>query len=240
MDYEEMNYGSLSREQQLNSSLAFPILMRKVYVWMALALIITGLSAFYVATTPALLSMIFANSAVLMGLIIAELALVFWLSAAINRLSLVSATLMYILYSIINGVTLSSIFLVYTAESIGSVFFITAATFGAMAAYGYFTNKDLTSWGRLLFMALLGIIIASIVNIFVGSSGLHLLISYAGVIVFVGLTAYDSQKIKLLMLQAPDASESMQKLALMSALTLYLDFINLFLHLLSILGDRRN
>lgn len=240
MDYEELNYGALSREQQLESSMAFPTLMRKVYVWMSLALVITGLTAYYVATSPALVSLIFGSSVVMWGLIIGELALVIGLSAAINKLSLSAATLMFVLYSVVNGATLSTIFFAYTTSSIASVFFITAGTFAAMAAYGYFTKKDLTSWGRILFMALIGIIIASIVNIFLKSSGLNLIVSYLGVLVFVGLTAYDSQKIKEMFLQAPDAGEGMQKLALLGALTLYLDFINLFLHLLRILGSSRD
>lgn len=240
MDYEEINYGAMSRNQQLNSSLAFPVLMRKVYLWMTLALVITGLTSYYVATSSALIGLIYGNSGVMWGLCIAELALVIGVSAAINRISLTSATLLFILYSIVNGATMSSIFLIYTSESVAMVFLITAATFAAMALYGYTTKKDLTSWGTILLMALVGIIIASIVNMFMRSTGLSLILSYAGVVIFVGLTAYDSQKIKQLMLQAPDAGESMQKLALLGALTLYLDFINLFIHLLSILGDRRN
>lgn len=240
MDYEELNYNSLSRQEQLQSSLAFPVLMRKVYLWMALAMVITGLTSYYVATSPALLEMIFANSAVLWGLIIGELALVFGLSAAINKLSLPVATLMFVLYSVVNGATLSFVFLVYTSTSIVNVFLITAITFAVMAAYGYFTKKDLTSWGRMLFMALIGLIIASIVNIFLKSSGMNMVISYIGVLVFVGLTAYDSQKIKEMLMQAPDAGETMQKLALLGALSLYLDFINLFLYLLRILGSSRD
>ena len=240
MDYEELNYNSLSRQEQLQSSLAFPVLMRKVYLWMALAMVITGLTSYYVATSPALLEMIFTNSAVLWGLIIGELALVFGLSAAINKLSLPVATLMFVLYSVVNGATLSFVFLVYTSTSIVNVFLITAITFAVMAAYGYFTKKDLTSWGRMLFMALIGLIIASIVNIFLKSSGMNMVISYIGVLVFVGLTAYDSQKIKEMLIQAPDAGETMQKLALLGALSLYLDFINLFLYLLRILGSSRD
>ena len=240
MDYEELNYSSISRQEQLQSSLAFPVLMRKVYLWMALAMVITGLTSYYVATSPALLQLIYANSAVLWGLIIGELALVFGLSAAINKLSLPVATLMFVLYSVLNGATLSSIFLVYTESSIASVFGITAITFAVMAVYGYFTKKDLTSWGRILFMGLIGIIIASVVNIFVKSSGLNLIISYIGVLLIVGHTAYDSQKIKEMFMQAPDAGEGMQKLALLGALTLYLDFINLFLYLLRILGSSRD
>jgi len=240
MDYEEINYGTLSRERRFESSLAFPALMRKVYLWMTLALVITGFSSYYVASSPVLLQAIYSNSVVLWGLIIAELALVFGISGAIHKLSLTTATLMFVLYSVINGATLSSIFLIYDLGTIANVFFITAATFSVMALYGYFTKKDLTSWGRILFMALIGIIIASVVNIFVGSSGLSLIVSYLGVLIFVGLTAYDSQKIKEMLIQAPDASESMQKIALLGALTLYLDFINLFLHLLRILGSSRD
>lgn len=239
-DYEEIYNGAISREHQLEASVAFPVLMRKVYLWMTLALVITGFTAYYVATSPTLMPMLLSNQVLMWGLIIAELALVIGLSAAINKLSLPVATLMFVLYSVINGATLSCIFLAYTMSSITSVFFITAGTFGAMAAYGYFTKKDLTSWGRILFMGLIGIIIASVVNLFVHSSGLGLIVSYIGVLLFVGLTAYDSQKIKEMLMQAPDASEGMQKLALLGALTLYLDFINLFLHLLRILGSSRN
>lgn len=237
-DYEEMSMPGSSRMQQLSMSEAFPILMRKVYTWMALALVITGFTAYYVATTPSLLSIIYSNQVVLWGLIIGELALVIGLSAAINRLSLTTATLLFVLYSVLNGAMLSSVFLIYTTASIANVFFITAGTFGAMAAYGYFTKKDLTSWGRILLMALIGIIIASVVNIFLRNSMFDLVISYICVAIFVGLTAYDSQKIKEMMLQAPDASEQAQKIALLGALTLYLDFINLFLYLLRIFGKR--
>ena len=239
-DFEELSYNSLTREQQLESSLAFPVLMRKVYVWMTLAMIITGFTAYYVATSQTLLTAIYSNSMVFYGLIIAELALVFVLSSMINKLSLLTATLMFVLYSVINGATLSFIFLAYTASSITSVFFITAATFASMALYGYFTKKDLSSWGRILTMGLIGIVIASLVNIFLHNSGLNLIISYVGVLVFVGLTAYDTQKIKQMMLEAPDAGEHMQKIALLGALSLYLDFINLFLMLLRILGSSRD
>ena len=174
------------------------------------------------------------------GLVIAEFALVIGISAAINRLSLATATLMFVAYSVINGAMLSSIFMIYTAASIASVFFITAATFAVMALIGYTTKTDLTSVGKLLFMALIGLVIATIVNMFIGSSTLTMICSYVGVLIFVGLTAYDSQKIKNMLMQAPDAGESSQKLALLGALTLYLDFINLFIYLLRIFGDRRN
>lgn len=226
--------------RQYNPSATFPILMRKVYTWMALAMVITGITSYGVATNPGILQMIFGNSLVFWGLIIAEFALVFCISGMIQRLSLATATLMFILYSVINGAVLSSIFLLYTMQSIGTVFFITAGTFGAMAFIGYTTKKDLTSLGKMLMMALIGIIIATVVNIFVGSSGLQMIVSYIGVLIFVGLTAYDSQKIKLMLIEQDSANEGAQKLALLGALTLYLDFINLFIYLLRIFGARRD
>ena len=228
------------RNKDFAMSTAFPALMRKVFVWMTLALAITGLTAYGVATSPAILSLIFSSKVTFFGLIIAEFALVFAISGAINRLSLSTATMLFILYSVINGATLSSIFFAFSVATISKVFFITAGTFGAMALVGYTTKTDLTSMGKLLFMALLGIIIASVVNMFVASSGLDLILSYVGVLVFVGLTAYDTQKIKQMCQPAPDAGESAQKLALIGALSLYLDFINLFLYLLRIFGNNRD
>ena len=228
------------RNKDFAMSTAFPALMRKVFVWMTLALAITGLTAYGVATSPTILSLIFSSKVTFFGLIIAEFALVFAISGAINRLSLSTATMLFILYSVINGATLSSIFVAFSVATISKVFFITAGTFGAMALVGYTTKTDLTSMGKLLFMALLGIIIASVVNMFVASSGLDLILSYVGVLVFVGLTAYDTQKIKQMCQAAPDAGESAQKLALIGALSLYLDFINLFLYLLRIFGNNRD
>lgn len=228
------------RNKDYAMSTAFPALMRKVFVWMTLALAITGLTAYGVATSPTILSLIFSSKVTFFGLIIAEFALVFAISGAINRLSLSTATLLFILYSVVNGATLSTIFFAFSVATIGKVFFITAGTFGAMALVGYTTKTDLTSMGKLLFMALLGIIIASVVNMFVGSSGLDLILSYVGVLVFVGLTAYDTQKIKQMCQSAPDAGESTQKLALIGALSLYLDFINLFLYLLRIFSNNRD
>ena len=239
MENQELNYWELAAERQQMVSEAFPVLMRKVYVWMAFALLITGMTAFYVATSPTILNAIFTNQAVFWGLIIAELALVMGVSAAINRLSLMVATLLFILYSVINGATMSMIFLLYEASSIATVFFITAGTFGAMAAIGYTTKKDLSSIGRIMFMALIGLVIATLVNMFFKSPGMTMVLSYIGVIVFVGLTAWDSQKIKQMLMQAPDVDEVGQKLALLGALTLYLDFVNLFLYLLRIFGKRR-
>lgn len=238
MNYSELNFDSMTRERELSMSAAFPALMRKVYVWMSLALVLTGVTAYGVATSPGVLNAIFNNQILFWGLVIAEFALVIGISAAIHKLSLTTATLMFVLYSVINGAVLSSIFLIYTMSSIASVFFITAGTFAVMAFIGYTTKKDLTSMGKILFMALIGIIIATIVNIFLKSSGLEMIVSYLGVLIFVGLTAYDSQKIKNMLLMAPDAGEGAQKLALLGALTLYLDFINLFIYLLRIFGRR--
>ena len=231
---------AISRERELEMSAAFPILMRKVYLWMTMALAITGFTAFYVAHSESLLTAIFTNQILFWGLVIAELGLVIGLSAAINKLSLTVATLMFVLYSVINGATMAFIFLVYTASSVTNVFLITAGPFAAMALFGYFTKTDLTSMGKILMMALIGVIIATIVNVFTKSEGLAVILNYVGVLVFVGLTAYDSQKIKQMMLTAPDAGEASQKIALLGALSLYLDFINLFLYLLRILGSRRD
>ena len=241
MDYKEFdlrNLQGMSAERQWDTSLAFPVLMRKVYVWMTLALVITGFTAYGVATSPGILQAIYSNQILFWGMIIAEFALVIGVSAAINRLSLTTATLMFILYSVINGALLSYIFLAYTASSIATVFFITAGTFGVMAFIGYTTKTDLSSMGKIVMMALIGLIIATVVNLFIKSSGLTMILSYVGVLVFVGLTAYDTQKIKHMLLQAPDAGEGAQKLALLGALSLYLDFINLFIYLLRIFGRR--
>ena len=221
-------------------STAFSTLMRKVFIWMALALVITGVTAYGVATTPSLLIAIVTNKALFWGLIIAEFALVFAVSGAVNRLSLATATLLFVLYSVVNGATLSVIFLAYSMPAIIQTFFITAGTFGVMALVGYTTKTDLTSLGKLLFMALIGLVIATVVNMFVGSTGFDYILSYVGVLIFVGLTAYDTQKIKQMCMQAPDAGEHMQKLALLGALSLYLDFINLFLYLLRIFGSNKD
>lgn len=240
MNYNDYEIKDFTQERSLSFNDSFAILMRKVYLWMAMALVITGVTSYGVASSPGLMQAILTNNALLWVLIIAEFGLVFVISAAINKLSLTTATLLFVLYSVINGATLSVIFLVYTMESIASVFFITAGTFGVMAFIGYTTKKDLTSLGKMLFMALIGLIIATLVNVFfIQSSGFSLIVSYVGVLIFVGLTAYDSQKIKQMLLQAPDAGESAQKLALLGALTLYLDFINLFIYLLRIFGDRK-
>ena len=242
MDLERLQQEVLNEKESSRwaSSTTLPVLMRKVYTWMTLALVITGVTAWGVAHSPAILQMIMTNKILFFGILIGELALVWGVSAAINRLSLTTATLLFVLYSVLNGVTMSFIFLAYTYESVTSVFLITAGTFAAMAFFGYFTKTDLSSIGRILFMALIGLIIATIVNIFVKSSGFGMILNYLGVLIFVGLTAWDTQKIKNMLSMAEDTGETAQKVALMGALSLYLDFINLFIHLLRIMGNSRS
>jgi FtsH-binding integral membrane protein len=233
-DFERM-----VNEKEAVVQASFPAVMRKVYLWMTLALIITAITSFGVATSPALFNAIVSSKVLFFGIIIAEVALVWGVSASIHKLSLTTATLLFILHSVFNGITLSFIFIAYSISVVSKVFFITAGTFAAMAFIGYTTKKDLSGMGKILTMGLIGLIIASLVNVFlVKSSGFDLIISYVGVLIFVGLTAYDSQKIKQMLQMAPDASEASQKLALVGALSLYLDFINLFIYLLRILGKR--
>lgn len=212
--------------------------MRSVYNWMGLGLGTTALISMITASSPAMLNMIFGNPLVLFGLIIAELGLVIALSAAINRIQASTAALMFFIYSALNGMTLSVIFLTYTQSSIASTFFVTAGTFGAMSLYGYTTRKDLTSWGSFLFMGLIGIVLASLVNLFFRSEAITWLVTYCGIIVFVGLTAYDTQKIKAMAVQGMMDAEESRKGSIIGALQLYLDFINLFLLLLRVFGRR--
>lgn len=213
--------------------------INKVYGWMALALAITGFVALRVASTETLVNTIASNQVLFFGIIIAELGLVIWLSSAIESMNATRAITLFLLYSALNGLTFSILFLIYTQASIASTFFVTAGTFGVMSAYGYFTKTDLSSWGNILFMGLIGIIIASIVNIFWHSEMLYWAVTYIGVLVFVGLTAYDTQKIKRMSLEMDVESEEGSKGAIMGALALYLDFINMFLFMLRIFGDRK-
>lgn len=208
----------------------------RAFVWMTLGLAITGLTALFVADSN-LIEVLFSSGSFWM-LVIAELAVVWFLSSRIMKLSMPVATAAFAVYSLLNGVTLSPIFLVYTGESITSTFFITAATFGTMAVFGYTTKRDLSSWGSYLMMALIGLIIASLVNMFVGSSLLMWVVSYLGVLIFVGLTAYDTQRIKEMIAQSVGDEEQTKKVALLGALNLYLDFINLFIYLLRLFGRR--
>ena len=214
--------------------------IRSVYNWMAIGLGITGFIAYYVANTPSLAQMIVGNQILFFGLIIAELGLVIAISARIQKMQASTATALFVLYSALNGATLSLVFLIYTASSITSTFFICAGTFVACSVYGWTTKRDLTSVGGFMAMGLIGIIIASVVNIFLRSPAMHMIISYIGVIVFVGLTAYDTQHLKNMAMTQPDGLEAgvVRKGAILGALKLYLDFINLFLMLLRIFGSR--
>lgn len=211
----------------------------RVYWWMAVALCLTAVVALWTASTPALQQMILGNQVVFFGLIIGELGLVFYLSFRIAKMSVQAASVAFVVYSLLNGLTLSIIFLAFTAGSIASTFFVTAGTFAFMSAYGYFTKTDLTRIGNICFMALIGLILATLVNIFWNNSTLYWITTYAGVLIFVGLTAYDTQKIKKIGQMVDETSDEGKKAAVMGALTLYLDFINLFLMLLRIFGRRR-
>ena len=191
-------------------------LFRNVYLWMTMALALTALTAYTVAGSETLLQAIFSSRFVFLGLIVAELVLVFVLAANIMRMSFLTATLMFIAYSVVNGATLSTIFLVYDLGSIGLTFLVTAGMFGAMSLYGFVTGRDLSSWGNLLTMALVGVILASVVNLFLRS-----------------------EMIKRMIYSGAEVDEPMQKMALLGALSLYLDFINLFLYMLRLLGNRR-
>ncbi|MDO4215105.1 MAG: Bax inhibitor-1/YccA family protein [Bacteroidales bacterium] len=219
---------------------AYAKLFRSVFIWMALALAATGLTASYVANYLVLHPDMFSQNMFLV-LAIAEVALVFFLSARIHKMSFATAGIMFALYSVLNGATMSILFLVYTASSIASTFFVTAGTFGVMALIGTTTKMDLTKFGSIFTMALIGLIIATVVNIFWANSILYWAITYIGVLLFVGLTAYDAQRIKnMLQMYGTEENDMTQKIALMGSLTLYLDFINLFIYLLRILGSRRD
>ena len=211
----------------------------RVYAWMCFALVVTGLVAFYVACTPVLVRTIATNQMLFFGLIIAEIAAVIALTALINKISTFAAILLFVGYSALNGVTLSVILLAFTATSVASTFFATAATFAVMSCLGWYTKKDLTGIGHLCFMALIGIIIASVINIFLHSTMMYWVVTYVGILIFIGLIAYDTQKIKKMSRTFDSHSEAGKKNAIMGALALYLDFINLFLLLLRIFGDRR-
>ena len=231
----ENNYYSIPTQ----SATVVGSLMKSVYMWMTLALGITGVVALYVAQSSDLLYAIFSNTILFWGLVIAEFALVVVISARIHKISFSTALMLFMLYSVINGLTLSVIFTLYTKSSVASTFFVTAGTFGIMSLIGYFTKKDLSKLGGILFMLLIGLVIATVVNIFWANDTLYWLTTYAGVLIFVGLTVYDTNKIKRMLECSYGENEMTQKLALMGALTLYLDFVNLFLYLLRILGDRK-
>jgi FtsH-binding integral membrane protein len=227
----------LLTEQQVRTEQAG--FMVKVYGWMALALVITGLVASMTAGQTFLVEIITGNRIVFFGLLLAEIGCVAYLSTVIGNISANKAKLLFLLYSALNGLTFSFLFLIYTADSIASTFFITAGTFGIMSIYGYFTKTDLTTIGNLAFMALIGLIMASVVNYFFQNEILYWITTYAGILIFVVLIAYDTQKIKEMNLIGNEGTEEDEKEAILGALTLYLDFINLFLKLLRIFGKRK-
>ncbi len=216
--------------------------IRSVYNWMAIALLLTGVTAYYVSHNQTLTQLIYGTPGLIMVLIFAELGFVFYLSARIQKLNATTATALFTIYSILNGITLSFIFFRYTSTSIVSTFIICSVTFLCCSIYGMMTKKDLTSLGGFMFMGLIGIVIASVVNIFLQSSGMQMIISYIGVVVFIGLTAYDTQKLKTMAVTLPsNATGAMiRKGALMGALSLYLDFINLFIMMLHIFGGSKD
>lgn len=230
----------MTAERDSVFSINMPGLMRDVYAWMAIALVITGFTAYTVAGSPLLLGLVFSSKFGVWGLVLATVALVWHLSSAVGRMSLKKVAAMFLVYSVLNGITMASIFVVYTMTSIASVFFITAGTFGVMSVYGYVTKADLTKMGNICLMALFGLIVATVVNLFMDNTLLQTIIAYAGILIFVGLTAYDTKRIReLAYTYNARATDEGQKLAIMGALTLYLDFINLFIYMLRIFGDRK-
>lgn len=228
-------YGSSSGYVYQDAALQSTLLQR-VFLWMAMGLAITGLTAYLTYSS----NLLYMLSPYMGGLILLELGIVFGMSFLINRISSMVATLLFGLYSLINGLTLSVIFAVYTMESIASTFFIAAGTFGAMAFFGYVTKRDLSRMGSILMMALIGLVIAGVVNIFLKSSMLSFVTSAIGVLVFTGLTAWDMQKIKNMFADVQEDGEEVRKYSVFAALTLYLDFVNLFLYLLRLFGSRRD
>lgn len=217
------------------------LFLRGVYNWMSLGLGLTSLVAYMVATSPAIAQAIFGNPLLFWGLVIAEFGLVMGISSAVHRMSAGMATGLFLLYSALNGATLSSVLMVYTASSVFKAFIVCTGMFAMMSVYGATTKKDLTSWGSFLFMGLIGIVIASIVNIFMASTALDFVISGIGVLLFTGLTAFDTQKLKMMGESAPmDDTLAIRRGTILGALTLYLDFINLFLFLLRFFGSSRD
>ena len=216
-------------------------ILRNVYLWMALGLAITGVVAMYVAGNTQLVRSIVMNRGLFMGLLIGELALVWFLSARISTMNPTTATLAFAGYAVLNGLTLSVIFLAYTGASIAVTFFVAASTFGVLSIFAITTKRNLGGMGQYLFAGLIGIIIASLVNMFIGSATISYVISFVGVFLFMGLTAYDTQMIKRWSDQLSDSADEadFMRVSIMGALKLYLDFINLFLFLLRFLGNRR-
>lgn len=240
MDNYSRNY-RYDIEQTSSFNIVFASLMRKVYSWMFAGLLMTALTAMTAAKNSEFMSALLSNNLYFYGFIIGEFALVIYLSRSIMNMSFLTAGLCFALYAILNGLVMSVLFAIYTKESIATTFFATSATFGVMSIIGFVIKKDLSAVGRFLTMLLIGAIVATLVNIFIASSGLSIILNYVIIFIFVGLTAYHTQKIKetLIAVSQYGDSDSTQKIALQGSLALYLDFINLFLHLLRILGDRK-
>lgn len=231
------NYGynsAMSVENEISLQRYVAAVMRKVYAKMTFGLLVTAIMAMLVVTSPSLMNIFYGNSIAIWVLIAAEFGLVLFLSFRIDKISTGTAAALFYVYSALTGVTFAPIFIIYTGASIATTFAITAGTFGAMSLFGYVTKQDLTKFGSILFMALIGLIICVVVNMFMGNETLDLIISIAGVFIFVGLTAWDTQKIKRMCAVADDTQKG--KVATMGALALYLDFINLFIYLLRLFG----
>lgn len=233
-------YNSLSGHDPQNDALSYKVsqVMKRVYFKMFLALIVSGVTALLCASSPGVITFFATHSWAMWVIFGAELLLVMAISGGINRMRGSTATLLFYLFAIVNGLMLFPIIFVYSGVSIAKTFFITAAVFGAMSVYGYFTNRDLSRWGSILTMCLFGLIIVAVVNIFLKSSTMEWIISAAGVLIFIGLTAWDTQQVKRMTQMAP--SEYTSQLATIGALTLYLDFINLFLFLLNFFGNNND
>ncbi len=229
-------YNNLSQPVDSSQSGRLTLVMRQVFLKMTLGLIVSALVALFAASSGTVMNLMYSHTAAIWILFLIEIGLVFAISGAINKLSSPVASLLFYLFAVVNGLTLTPIFYIYTGSSIFKTFFITAGVFGAMSIYGYFTTKDLTRFGTFVVMALFGLIIVSVVNLFLHSSALEYGISIAGVLIFIGLSAWDTQRIKQMALYAPD--ESLGKVATIGALNLYLDFINLFIYLLRLIGNR--
>ena len=214
---------------------------KKVYQFMAMGLILTTLAAFFTASSPFMLQMLYTSRAPMIIIAVAEIGLVLWLSAGINKLSASAARNIFFVYSILNGLLCSSVLLVYTGESVTKAFLSTAGMFAAMSIYGLYTQRDLSGMGSFLMMGLFGLIIAGVINIFMRSSTAELAISIMGILIFVGLTAYDTARIKAMAASSDMNDENMTgKIAVIGALELYLDFINIFLYLLRLFGNHRD
>ena len=235
MGYEK-NYGETSAARVAQ------VTMSKVYGWMTLALVASAIAAYYTASSDTMRSLVFGNKLGFFGLMMAEVALVVYLSARITKLSFGAAAALFGGYSVLNGVTMAGVLLIYSSDTVHAAFLATALTFGVMSFVGYTTEKDLTSIGSYLMMALVGLIIGTLMNVFFHLTWLQSLITYAGLIIFVGLTAYDTQRVKNTLHYANAAGYEVEtrKIALMGALNLYLDFVNMFLYILRLLGGRQN